>query len=255
MLRSRRTSRLILPICLALLFIGCAGLAPPKVQVQSLLIPISDELEEGYTLEEDGTVVYQRQGMKVTMKFISDEELNAAFPEHSNKGEASTNPYTYGNWIDPDLGYTPNRFTVFMVTVHNYTLPKINLNPAAALLTSDRGDQLHVYVREAKEIGHLSFEDYYRERMGSSGVEQARFDERMGLIRQTLYVDGKVFKGDMKEGFLAFDPLDPRVKKIQLTLKDFVLRYDANDWPAELVDLTFPFDRRIEEKTEEEADQ
>jgi hypothetical protein len=223
--------------------------------MHSLLTPIPEELGEGYTLEEDGTIVYQREGMKATVYFISDQELNAAFPEHSNKGEASINPYTYGNWVDPELGYTPNRFTVFKVTVHNYTLPKINLNPADALLTSDRGDRLNAYVREAKEIGHLSFEDYYQERMGSSGVEQARFDERMGLVRQTLYVDGKVFKGDMKEGYLAFDPLDPQVKKVQLTLKDFVLRYDANDWPSELIDLTFSFERRIEEEKVEGTDQ
>ena len=244
----RRTDRLILCLYLALVLTGCAGLAPPRVQVRSLLIPIPDKLAEGYAQEEDGTLIYQRQGMKLTVKFVSDQELNAAFPEHSNKGEASTNPYTYGNWIDPNLGYIPNRFTVFKVTVHNYTMPKINLNPANALLTSDRGDRLYAYVREAKEIGHLSFEDYYQERLGSSGVEQSRFDERMGLVRQTLYVDGKVFKGDMKEGFLAFAPLDPRVKEVQLTLKDFVLRYDANDWPSELIDLTFSFERRIEEE-------
>ena len=249
MSRPHPTERLILLIGLALLLSGCAGLAPPRVQVRSLLIPITNELGEGYSQEEDGTLVYQRGGMKVTVKFIGDEELNAAFVEHSNKGAASTNPYTYGNWVDPDLGYIPNRFTVFQVTVHNHTEPKVNLNPAEILLVSDRGDRLFAYVREAKEIGHLSFEDYFRERMGSSGVEQNRYDERMGLIRQTLYFDGKVFKGDTKEGFLAFDPLDPRVKKVQLILKDFVLAYDASDWPSELIDLTFPFDRLIEEKT------
>ena len=245
----RRISEMLLILCPILMCLSCAGLAPPKVQVHSLLVPIAEELEEGYTLEGSDTVVYQRQGMKITVQFVSDEALNAAFPKHSDKGEASTNPYTYGNWVDPDLGYTPNRFTVFKVTVHNYTLPKINLNPSQALLVSDRGDQLYAYVREAKEVGRLSFEDYYRERMGSSGVEQARYDERMGLVRQTLYVDGKVFKGDMKEGFLAFDPLDPKVKKVQLILRDFVLRYDANDWPTELIDLTFPFDRHIEKET------
>lgn len=246
----RQTHHLILSLSLFLVLSGCAGMAPQRVQFRSLLVPIPDQLGEGYSQEEDGTVVYERPGMKVAVTYVSDEELNAMFPEHSNKGHASTNPYTYGNWVDPDLGYTPQRFTVFKVTVHNYTLPKINLNPAEALLTSDRGDQLHAYVREATEIGHLSFEDYYRARMGRSGVEENRFEERMGLVRQTLYVDGKVFKGDMKEGFLAFDPLDPRVKKVQLILKDFVLRYDANDWPSELVDLTFPFDRQIQEKTE-----
>ena len=253
MSRPSRVSHLVFLICLALILMSCAGLAPSKVRVRSLLIPTSSELGEGYTQEEDGTLVYQRQGMKVTIRFVTDQELNAMFPEHSNKESASTNPYTYGNWVDPELGYTPNRFTVFKVAVHNHTLPKINLNPAEVVLTSDRGGRLLSYVRESKEIGHLSFEDYYRELAGRSGVEENRFAERMGLIRQTLYVDGKVFKGDMKEGFLAFDPLDPRVKKAQLILKDFVLRYDANDWPTELIDLTFPYDRQVQEETEEKS--
>lgn len=251
MWRSRRIARLSIPLCLTFLLVGCAGLAPTRVHVRSVLIPIANDLEEEYALEEDGTFVFQRQGMKVTVRYVTDEELNAMFPEQSERGAASTNPYTYGNWVDPELGYTPNRFTVFRITVHNYTLPKINLNPAEAMLTSDRGDELYAYVREAEEIGHLSFEDYYRERMGRSGVEEYRNVERMGLVRQTLYVDGKVFKGDMKEGFMAFDPLDTRVKRVQLVLKDFVMSYDANDWPAELVDLTFPFERQIQEKTQE----
>jgi len=246
------TGGLMVILALACFLLGCAGIAPPKVAVHTQLNPIPEELGPDYSLEENGTVVYEHPGMKVTVKYLIDDELNAAFPEHSNKGQASTNPYTYGNWVDPELGYTPNRFTVFKVTVHNYTLPKINLNPSEALLISDRGHRLNSYVREAKEIGHLNFEEYYLARKGGSGVEENRYLERMGLVRQTLYVAGKIFKGDMKEGFLVFDPLDTRIQKAQLVLKDFVLQYDASDWPSELVDLVFPFDRRIERETESE---
>ncbi|MFC1682603.1 hypothetical protein ACFL0G_00125 [Candidatus Zixiibacteriota bacterium] len=248
---ARRFICLMTSLGLALILLNCAALSPSKTQVSSMLTPIPAELGEGYAVEEDGTVVYEHSGCKVTVQALADESLNAMFPEESGRGEASTNPYTYGNWVDPDRGYTPTRFTVFKVTVHNYTLPKINLNPSTALLVSDRGDRFNAYVRESKEIGVLSFEDYYRERMGSSGRENSRFQERMGIIRQTMYVDGKAFKGDMKEGFLVFDPLDPKVKKAQLVIENFVLRFDANDWPSEVVDLTFQFDRQIESKTEE----
>jgi hypothetical protein len=252
MLRSCRVGTLLLGLT-AVCMLGCAAIAPPSSQVQSLLIPIPEELGEGYSLEEGGTMVYQQPGMKVTVKAVTDEELNAMYPQHSENGKASTNPYTYGNWVDPDLGYTPNRFTVFTVTVHNYTLPKINLDPAQARLTTDRGGQLLAYLTGAGEglEDHLNFEDYYRSRMGHTGVEENRFAERMGLVRQTLYVDGKAFKGDVKEGFLAFDPLDPRVKKVRLELRNFVLAYDANNWPAETIDLIFPFTRQIDKTTKE----
>jgi hypothetical protein len=253
--RTRRTGAfLAIPAAIAVL-LGCAAIAPPKVQVRSLLVPVPEELGEGYSLEEDGTMIYQRPGMKVSVRAISDDELNAMYPQQSHNGKASTNPYTYGDWVDPELGYTPSRFTVFTVTVHNYTMPKINLDPAQARLITDRGGQLLAYLTEAGEglEDHLNFEDYYRSRMGHTGVEENRFAERMGLVRQTLYVDGRAFKGDVKEGFLAFDALDPRVKKARLELRNFVLAYDANDWPAETVDLVFPYTRQIEETTAKKA--
>jgi hypothetical protein len=243
-----RSTGLTASLCLTLVLLGCAAMAPHRTQMNSLLTPVTAELGEGYSVEEDGTMVYKRPGMKVSVKPVTDEELNAMYPEHSQKGSASTNPYTYGDWVDPDLDYTPNRFTVFTVKVYNYTLPKINLTPAQAVLVSDRGDRLPAYVREAVDSqDNPSFEEYYRQRMGRNGVEENRYIQRIGLVRQTLYVDGKAFKGDNKEGFLAFDPLDPRVKEVRLVLRNFVLAYDANDWPAETVDLTFPFERIIEE--------
>jgi hypothetical protein len=251
MLRTPRIVGFWLALIVVCSLLGCASIAPPRVQVRSLLTPLPEQMSGEYTLEEDGVMVFKRQGMKVTVRSITDEELNAMYPEHSQNGTASTNPYTYADWVDPELGYTPNRFTVFRVTVHNYALPKINLNPIEAVLVSDRGDQLKAYLREAGESENSpSMEDYYRERMGRTGVEEYRFVERMGMVRQTLYVNGKAFKGDVKEGFLVFDPLDPRVKKVDLVLKNFVLAYDANDWPAEQVDLTFPFERTIVENTE-----
>ena len=250
--RTCRIGVLLVTLASVSALFGCAAIAPPRAQVQSLLTPIPEELGEGYSLEEDGTMVYQQPGMKVTVKAVTDEELNAMYPRHSQNGKASTNPYTYGDWKDPELGYTPNRFTVFTVTVHNYTMPKINLNPAEVALTSDRGHQLKAFLTEAGESqDNPNFEDYYRERMGRTGVEENRFLERMGLVRQTLYVDGKAFKGDVKEGFLAFEPLDPLVKKVRLELRNFVLAYDANDWPADTADLIFPFTRQVEKTTTE----
>ena len=132
----------------------------------------------------------------------------------------------------------------------NHSIPD---NPRIQITSISQVPDLIFSQEQDRKIGHLSFEDYYRALMGQSGVEENRFAERMGLIRQSLYIDGKVFKGDMKEGFIAFDPLDPRVKRAQLILKDFVLHYDANDWPDQLIDLTFPYDRQVQEETEEKT--
>ena len=84
-----------------------------------------------YTISTDQkTVSYDRKDFKIEIKYMSDYQLNKfEFPEQSNNGMYSTNPFTYGNWVDPALGYTPNRFTVFKVTIYNYTASKINFDP------------------------------------------------------------------------------------------------------------------------------
>lgn len=242
--------KLISSLALMLSFIWmiqCATLAPPKVKLESTLEPIVNEGAQKYVLEDDGAVAYNLEGLKIVVKPMTDEKLNKMFPDISYKDDASTNPYTYGNWIDPDLGYTPNRFTVFVVKVFNYAQPKVNLAPLSAVLTAKRGDRLLPYAREKKDSpgSERNFESYYEKIKGSSGVERNRFEERLGMVRQTLFTEGPIFKGDKKDGFLVFDPLNETITEVTLTLKDFVLRYDANNWPHEKIDIPFTFEREL----------
>ncbi|MBN1351116.1 hypothetical protein JXJ21_16970 [candidate division KSB1 bacterium] len=242
-------------------FIQCAALAPTKQLLITSMQPVVPENSELYSVSEDGALAYEEKGMKIVVKPMDDEKLNKMFPEISYKRDASTNPYTFGNWIDPELGYTPIRFTAFVVKVFNYTKPKINLDPRIAILQSGRGDKLYSYTRDQKEdadreirsvedVGSaLNFESYYMKLRGSSGVERDRFEKRMGIVRQTLYVDGPVFKGDKKEGMLVFDPLDPGVKSIELVLKDFVFEFDATNWPKVKKDVVFKFSRELIKET------
>lgn len=225
----------------------CATLIPPSIKLESTLTPIIDKEAKNYVVEEDGSFAYNLEGLKIAVKPMTDEKLNKMFPDISYRDEASTNPYTYGNWIDPDLGYTTNRFTVFVVKVFNYAQPKVNLDPRSAVLTAKRGDRLLPYARDQKDSpgSERNFETYYEKIKGSSGVERNRFEERMGIIRQTLFTEGPIFKGDKKEGFLVFDPLNEVVKEVTLTLKDFILKYDANNWPQEKIDMSFTFSREF----------
>lgn len=235
----------ILFMLVAIFLFQCASLIPPSIKMESKLTPVTDELNENLKVEEEGALAYVAEGIKIVVKPMTDEQLNKMFPEISYRKDASTNPYTYGNWVDPELGYTPNRFTVFVVKVFNYALPKINLDPLKAELTSARGDKLSPYARDKKDNpgSEKNFESYYLKRKGASGVERNRFEERMGMVRKTLYTEGQVFKGDKRDGFLVFDPLDSSIKEVTLTLNEFVTQYDANNWPQKTIDIEFPFTR------------
>jgi len=234
----------------------CASLIPPSVKLESIITPVVSEGDEKYTIEEDGAVSYNLEGLKISVKPMTDEKLNKMFPENSYLEEASTNPYTYGNWVDLDLGYTPNRFSVFLVKVFNYAQPKVNLDPLTSVLTTNRGATLLPYARGQKDNpgNERNFESYYEKIKGSSGVERIRFEERLGLIRQTLFTEGQIFKGDKKDGFIVFDPLDESVKEVELKIVDFVLKYDSNNWAQEKINISFTFKRelnKIIEKKEE----
>jgi len=230
----------------------CASLIPPSVKLESIITPVVPDGDDKYTMEEDGAISYNLEGLKISVKPMTDEKLNKMFPDISYQKEASTNPYTYGNWIDLDLGYTPNRFTVFLVKVFNYAQPKVNLEPLNSVLTTDRGSRLFPYAREQKDSpgNERNFESYYERIKGSSGVERNRFEQRLGIVRQTLFTEGQIFKGDKKEGFIVFDPLDETVKEVKLEIRDFILKYDSNNWPQQKIDIFFPFKRELKKIVE-----
>jgi hypothetical protein len=177
---------------------------------------------------------------------MTDKALEGVFPDDSAKGRFSTNPYTYGDWIDPGLGYTPVRFSVFRVTVVNDIYAKVLFDPLKAVLHTDRGEALHSYGIPSYSP-HNSFERYYRSLRGQSGNEFYRFDLRMGNVRSSAYLEDQlVFKGESYSGLIAFDPLKVDVTQVRLFLEEFVTKFDASGQPLESVDVSMDFDRILD---------
>lgn len=235
-------TRLLAVSCLSSLF-GCF-LFPVKTLFISSLTAEQGQ-KESYTIGPDGTISYEIEGLRVNVKYATDQELNNMFPEESGQGEYSINPYTYGSYIDPAVGYVRNRFTVFRVAVQNRTFAKVELDPLKAVVKTDRGEVFRAYGISTGSA-EQNFESYYRALRRPSGNEYYRFDMRMGVVRSNNYrVDEKIFKGEHYEGFIVFDPLDEAVKQVHLILKDFVLKFDAYDRPIQTTDLPFDFNRTI----------
>lgn len=235
---------------ITLFFIGLSPTCiPPLYEYNVYLIPISGSGEGGrVTVEEDSSITFNREGLRINVRYMTDKELNARYPENSKQGEFSTNPFTYGNWIDPELGYTPNRFTVFLVTIHNPVLPKVELDPANVILKTDRGERLR-YYGISKEEAENNFEEYYIYLRGPGGNERYRFEERMGIVKEELYrKDRKIFKGQDYHGFICFGPLHDEVKEVEMVIEDLVIRFDEFDLPVETINLSFKFKRVVEKR-------
>jgi len=198
-----------------------------------------------YLSRDSSSIVYDRRTFKIEVKVLSDYQLNSfEFPDDSKDGERSANPFTFANWVDPKLGFTPSRFTVFKISIFNYTSSKLNFDPELSFLTTDRGDILSGYGREEKSSRGQSIEGYYKKRKGSSGVDNEVFERRMGIVRQTvLYLGRPIYQGDSREGLSAYDPMDESVEKAKLVIKNFITAYDENNEPSGFLDLQFYFKR------------
>ncbi|SVA98832.1 uncharacterized protein METZ01_LOCUS151686 [marine metagenome] len=239
-------------IGLGLLAAGCI-IFPPKIHYNSYMQPseLSSDVES-YRTEEDGSVSYVAEGLRVNVDYLSDAELNALLPEDSQREEYSTNPYTYGDEVEGDVGYVPNRFSVFRVSVFNQTFAKVEFDPLEVDLLTDQGESLHAYGIPSTSPNQ-SFERYYRGLRGQSGNEFYRFEVRMGHVRSLGYAeDQPIFKGESYSGLIVFDTLNPQVKKVRFVLPQFALKFDEFDRVIESIDCHFDFDRHIEKWTVEE---
>ena len=238
-----------LVIVLPLLVVTSSCLYPPEIRYASYLVPVIVGDDPAYSIDEESDAFLFNIGDSVVeVDYMTESELNDLFPEDSSQGIYSTNPYTYGNWVDPDLGYTPNRFTVFQVTIVNRAFAKMRLDPVEAVLETNLGEVLHSYTFSvaAARYGN-SFENYYRSVRGMSGNDYYRHEMRLGNVRGKNYgLDELIFRGDSYSGLVTFDKLRPEVKRLRLVINDIIYRFDAFDRPADVTSAIFNFERNID---------
>ncbi len=240
------------PRALALAWLGAAATAcvslPPDLVYQVAFAPRPQQLaeEDFYFDPEDSTTVFQRGGFRLKLRHLGDRELNEEYARFTYR-EPNLNPFTYGRDRDRDLGYSPPRFTVFEMTAVNQTFPKVMVDPARMTLLTDRGDRLQ-YWSVRKRDAPNSFEAYYMERRGQGGNEEHYFNERLGIVRESLYRRNTfVFKGESYSGKVVFGPLHPGVRQATVNVEGIVLRFDAFDVPGETAgaSMTFAVRQRV----------
>ncbi len=189
------------------------------------------------TVHDDGSVVYQLDRFEVTVRPMTDAELNRQFVEASSNGSHSTNAYTYGDLQFDGPDSTRSRFAVFHVAVKNYSYPKVQVDPARAVL--EAGNK-----REYYSLSLAQLENYFRAyARGYEGNEYARHRERLDLLRRTLLKPDVVFSGQEAEGYIVFPVLHADVEDVRLILEDVVLRFDYRDEPSETTQITYAFER------------
>jgi hypothetical protein len=215
-----------------LLLCGCGRYFPGPLHP-------ADKQGASMQVNDDGSITHTRGRLAVSLQAMADEQLNRQFAGASVAGGKSTNPYTYGNWTPLGEKWTPSRFTVFRLKISNYEYPKVQLDPAKAIiLTTNR--------RQYRSLRLDELSEYYRAyALGLAGNAWARFREQTDILRRTLYAGAPLFSGQVIEGFLAFPPLDDDVVELTVTLPDIAVRFNFADEPIETLALNFVFRRDV----------
>lgn len=188
---------------------------------------------------DDGSVIFTQDRLEVRLKPMTDEELNRQFAADAQGGVKSTNPYTFGDTEFWEGEKDRMRFTVFRLSVKNYSYPKVKIDPAKVVLRAAN-------KREYWSLGLQQMDTYYRGyAIGYRGNEYARYQARMDLLRRTLFKNEEVFSGQETEGFIVFPVLHNDVQQIKVVVHDLVLRFDFRNEPVETIDVGYEFSRNI----------
>jgi len=186
---------------------------------------------------DDGSVTFARDRFEVGLRPMTDAELNRQFASHSQAGPRSTNPYTFGDTEFWEGEKERARFTVFHLRVKNYAYPKVKIDPARIVLRAHNG-------REYWSLGLQQLDTYYRAyARGYQGNEYARYQERLDLLRRTVFKNEEIFSGQEVEGFVIFPVLHADVRELEVAILDAVLRFDYRNEPVEMVEIDYRFTR------------
>lgn len=237
------TKCLISLIGVLLLFQGCAY----RYYAEDFKPKSEQDQGPNKTVADDGTVSFKQARLGISLRPMTDEELNRQFSAYSNEGADSRNPYTFGNSTYFRTGDTPQRFTVFRAFISNYEYPKVYLDPKKVYITTSNGRKYYALTRDQLAI-------YFRRYVGGgnggnapgvSGISHSVWKERDGILRRSMYVDEQVFSAQENNGFLVFKPLAPDIDELTVHIPDVVVRYDYKGDPIEDIDVEMHFEREI----------
>lgn len=242
MLKSRNLLALLLAAVLS--SAGCAYryYATP-------LKPLGEDKQgASHSVADDGSVTFTQGRLEVSLRPMTDEELNRQFSGMSHGGARSTNPYTFGDSKVFRTDETPQRFTVFRLKVQNYEFPKVFIDPAKIYLTTSNGRkyyaltyaQLRVYYRRYMLGGAETNTEYW-----VPGNENQEQNDRETTLNRTLFPAEQIFSAQEKEGYIVFQPLAADVRELTVHIPDMVVRFDYKGDPSEFVDVTAQFGREV----------
>jgi hypothetical protein len=121
--------------------------------------------------------------------------------------------------------------TIFLTTYH----PALELRNSFVVLDTNYWS-----------LSLQQLDTYYRAyAIGFRGNEYARYQERLDVLRRTLFRNEEIFLGQEAEGYVVFPALHHDVDRVEAIVHDAVLRFDHRNEPVETVQIQCRFEREI----------
>ena len=229
---NKRIPLLLSAICMAFTAAGCG-----YYHYAGPLQPAAGQPDR-VKVAEDKTIVFIQGELQVELRPLTDAELNRQFASHASDGPASTNPYTFGNTEFWEGEKDRQRFTTFRLQVTNDGYPKVKIDPSRIVLKAGGAEFWSLNLQQ--------LDTYYRAyAIGFRGNEYARYQERLDILRRTLFKNEEIFAGQQVEGFVVFPTLHHSVHNVELVIHDVVLRFDYSNEPVETVQIEYHLEREV----------
>lgn len=194
---------------------------------------------EGMTLQDDGSIVFTKDRLEISIRVLEDEYLNRQFASYSEQGAHSTNPYTFGNWKPWGQDWTPRRFTVLLVKVKNYSYPKVLLDPERIYISTANK---RVYQVLNKGLMEDRFSPYLR---SYAGQDYRKYRDMLDHMVRTGYRPDYVFSGQEAAGYVVLPVLHNDVEDFTVHVPEVGVRFDYRSAPLERLDLSYHFKREV----------
>ncbi len=192
---------------------------------------------ENTTVADDGTVTFGQGRLEVSLRPVSDDELNRQFGG-GDLGADSRNPLTYGGVQDFYTGDRVQRFMVFLLKVKNYQYPKVRLDGDVVIETDNQ--------RQYYDLSSDQLDRYFRAyTIGYRGNEYGVYKERRAVLAQTMFPRSDIFSGQEEEGYVLFEPLHYDVERMTVHVRDLVVRFNFRGEPEESIDARFAYEREV----------
>ena len=233
----------VIYVLIGTLLTGCA--IAPKPEIDVFIQPVEGQTDTKID-PQTGAVTMQKNGVAVTLEPLDEIEM------YSLTEDPQINPYL----VIENNGNVEPIYTVFLMTVHNLTMPRVVVEEFAQLIDRNGAQYANLpfdYFEDlyggVTKTGHNTLQSrtiphyypyypYYRSYMDIASLEAGQ-----EFAAESLFESGKLFKGAKRRGLIAFERLNRDSTELRIVVPGITIVHSEEK--HEKINFNFNFKQVI----------